>query len=216
MNTSIEFARNSRLLKKCRKNYTCIVVIYILTLIFFPLLTFFMVLATVYCPDAVMLFIDSIIVFPAALYCSWQASYRRRDLFVIITAAIVAVNQIVLHVLERFATGEYLRFFIFHSVEYCEKIHFVLLMIVLLTAALNMYTNLTYHKLEKADGFPNFSEIFFEQEKDRIQSGIKDPYRVRMEEKMKTASNTMSDVAATGEELEKYHREPTASDMDDV
>jgi hypothetical protein len=216
MDTSTEYARNSRLLKKCRKNYTVLVIIYFFSLIFFPLLTFFMMLASAGAPDTFMLIADSILVFPAAMYCAWQASYRRRDIFVIITAALIAVNQLILHVLQRYTKGVYLKYFTFHSVKYCAKIHLGVLIIILLACALNMYTNITYHKLEKADGFPNFSIIHFEQEKNSIQLGIKDPYRVIMEEKMKSASDTMADVTAVEGELEKYHRGHTPSGMDDV
>ena len=72
--------------------------------------------------------------------------------------------------------------------------HLVLLAIVGTAAVINLKINITYHKLEEADGFPQFNERFFDQEMDIKQYGIKDPYQQMIDDRKRTASDSMSDV----------------------
>ena len=64
-----------------------------------------------------------------------------------------------------------------------------------------MKTNIVFHKLEEADGYPHFNERFFEQNMNSIQFAIKDPYKEQFEKLKQTATNEMTELHIREEKL---------------
>ena len=83
-------------------------------------------------------------------------------------------------------------------------------------AVICLRANITYHYLEQQPGFPLFNERAEEQRFNKIQRGIKDEFQQEMERRMKTATDSMSDLGAASGELEKYVPEHKPSDMDSI
>jgi len=211
-----EFARNLGLLSKCNRTYKHLIVAYLLALAFFPVLSLFLMLGSVFADDTIFLTFESFIVYSIGMYCAWQAAYRKRDLFVIFTGAVAVINQIILSIFKHYANGEYLKYFKFDSIGYTTKIHMVLLIIILIIVFVNMKTNIVFHKLEEADGYPHFNERFFEQNMNSIQFAIKDPYKEQFEKLKQTATNEMTELHIREEKLCAHDDNYRNDYMDDV
>jgi hypothetical protein len=94
--------------------------------------------------------------------------------------------------------------------------HLVLLAIVSTAAVINLKINITYHKLEEADGFPQLNERFFEQEMDIRQYGIKNPYQQMIDDRKRTASDSMSDVTIPQNSPDGHIGETKQGSMDEL
>ena len=211
-----EYAHNRTLLNKCNKTYTKLIIAYLFALTFFPLLSFFLMLGSVFADDTIFLTFESFIVYSVGIYCAWQAAYRRRDLFVVFTGAIAILNQIILYVFKKYANGEYLKYFKFDSIGYTSRIHLFLLVIILLIAAVNMKTNYTFHKLEKEDNYPHFNERFFEQDMNSKQITIQDPYKQHFDKLKQAATDQMTELTLKNEKLDEHVDNYRNNYMDDV
>jgi len=150
---------------------------------------------------------------PLLGYLALRSFYSHKDITLILILAILGVVQLILFML---APLEPQGIFKFNIAGKCGWIHLVMTLIVGAMAVWNIRTNIAYHKLEAADGFPHFNERFFEQEMDIRGSAIKDPYQQQMEDRMRTASDAMSDVGSSGQELSKYTEVHTPSEMDSI
>ena len=212
-----EFARNRSLLNKCQKRYRRIIIAYGFSLIFFPLFSLFLMLGSVFSNDTIFLFFESLFVYSLTAFFAWKGAYRKRDFFVFLAIGTVALNQLALYLYHKFcATGEYLIYFKFDSVRYSTPIHLFLLAVFAVIGAVNIKTNIVLHMLEKADGYPHFSERYFEQDMTSRQLAIQDPYQRQFEELKRTASDSMSDLPAVSAELEKHTDDHRSDYMDDV
>ena len=211
-----EFAHNLTLLNKCKKTYFRLIIAYMFSLTFFPLLSFFLMLGSVFADDTIFLTFESVLVYSPAIYCAWQAAYRKRDLFVLFTGGLAVLNQLILSVFKKYANGEYLKYFKFDSIGYTSKIHLVLLAVILIIAAVNMKTNRTFHELEEADGYPHFNERFFDQNMNSKQIAIQDPYQQRFDSLKRTSSDHMSELPAPESKLDDHVDNYRNGYMDDV
>ncbi|MBR5682003.1 MAG: hypothetical protein IKW96_01805 [Ruminococcus sp.] len=211
-----EFAHNLTLLNKCNNNYKRLVIAYLFSLTFFPLLSFFLMLGSVFADDTIFLTFESMIVYSLAIYCAWQAAHNKRDLFVLFTGGLAVFNQILLIIFKRYANGEYLKYFKFDSVGYTSRIHLGLLLVILIIVTVNMKTNRTFHKLEEADGYPNFNERFFEQDMTSRQMKISDPYQEKFDALRKTASSEMTEIAVKDGTLAEHVDDYRNEYMNDV
>ena len=213
---SKEFAHNLTLLNKCKKTYHRLIIAYMFSLTFFPLLSLFLMLGSVFADDTIFLTFESFIVYSPAIYFAWKAVYQRRDLFVLLTGGTAVLNQLILSIFKHFANGEYLKYFKFDSIGYTSRIHLVLLAIILLIAAINMKTNRTFHELEEADGYPQFNERFFDQNMDSKQMAIQDPYQQRFDSLKRTSSDHMSELPVPESKLDDHVADHRNGYMDDV
>ena len=102
-------------------------------------------------------------------------------------------NQLLLSFLSPYENKLFYDFNIFGKFS---VMHLVMLAIVGTAAVINLKINITYHKLEASDGFPQFNERFFEQEMDIRQGRIKDPYQQMIDDRRRTASDTMTDIGS--------------------
>jgi hypothetical protein len=79
-----------------------------------------------------------------------------------------------------------------------------------------MKINIQYHKLEECEGFPHFNERFFEQEMDKKQSEIKDPYQDKMDKRSRYSSNEMTDVDFDDHKYQEYPKNEGSDTMDSI
>lgn len=90
----------------------------------------------------------------------------------------------------------------------------------LLTAAIalmvfTLLINKRMSWLREQPGYPYFSEIAFEQEKDRIQRDIKDPYQQYLEKTVRNSSGEMEMLSAGGQ-MSPAREMSTGGAMEDV
>ncbi|MBO4523985.1 MAG: hypothetical protein J5723_04795 [Ruminococcus sp.] len=211
-----EMAHNLTLLNKCNKTYKRIIIAYLFSLTFFPLLSFFLMLGSVFADDTIFLTFESFVVYSLAIYCAWQAAYKKRDLFVLFTGGLAVLNQVILTIFKHYANGEYLKYFKFDSVGYTNRIHLAVLLIILIITAINMKTNIIFHKLEEADGYPHFNERFFDQDMTSRQIKIRDPYQEKLDNLKKTASDQMTELTIGSTKLNAHEDNYRNEYMDDV
>ncbi len=204
-----EFAHNLAILNRCKKSYSIMGIVY-----FIPLIIYFIVsLVYGFLTGSFTAAIIALFECPLLGYLALRSFYSHKDITLILILAILGVVQLVLFML---APLEPQGIFKFNIAGKCGWIHLVMTLIVGAMAVWNIRTNIAYHKLEAADGFPHFNERFFEQEMDIRGSAIKDPYQQQMEDRMRTASDAMSDVGSSGQELSKYTEVHTPSEMDSI
>ena len=187
MMKSREFAHNLTLLNRCKRHYSVMGIVYLVPIAIYFLATFGYGMST----GSFTPFLIALIECPLLAFLAFRSFYSHRDLSLIIIFLTLTAVQLTLW---KLAPYEPQSLFKFNIISKCFWIHLIFALIIAAVAVFNIFTNITYHKLEAADGFPHFNERMFDQEMDRRQYGIKDPYQQQMEERMRTASDTMSDI----------------------
>lgn len=204
-----EFAHNLAILNRCKKSYSIMGIVY-----FIPLIIYFIVsLAYGFITGSFTASVIAVFECPLLGYLALRSFYSHKDITLILILAILGVVQLILFVV---APLEPQGIFKFNIAGKCGWLHLIMALIEGSLAVWNMVTNIAYHKLEAADGFPHFNERFFEQEMDIRGSAIKDPYQQKMEDRMRTASDAMNDAGASGQELSRYTEVHTPSEMDSI
>lgn len=184
---SQEFAHNRTLYNRVQKVRSKLIFFYIAPLAVYLPAAIFMGLISYVVAGA----LDALIVIPLAAYLAWKGCYRYHDFSLMALIGVLVINQLLLMFLSPYENKLFYDFNIFGKFSI---MHLVLLAIVGTAAVINLKINITYHKLEEADGFPQFNERFFDQEMDIKQYGIKDPYQQMIDDRKRTASDSMSDV----------------------
>ncbi|WP_294410038.1 hypothetical protein [uncultured Ruminococcus sp.] len=184
---SQEFAHNRTLYNRVQKVRSKLIFFYIAPLAVYLPAAIFMGLISYVVAGA----LDALIVIPLAAYLAWKGCYRYHDFSLMVLIGVLVINQLLLMFLSPYENKLFYDFNIFGKFSI---MHLVLLAIVGTAAVINLKINITYHKLEEADGFPQFNERFFDQEMDIKQYGIKDPYQQMIDDRKRTASDSMSDV----------------------
>ncbi|WP_028519487.1 hypothetical protein [Ruminococcus flavefaciens] len=204
-----EFAHNLAILNRCKKSYSIMGIVY-----FIPLIIYFIVsLAYGFITGSFTASVIAVFECPLLGYLALRSFYSHKDITLILILAILGVVQLILFVV---APLEPQGIFKFNIAGKCGWLHLIMALIEGSLAVWNMVTNIAYHKLEEADGFPHFNERFFEQEMDIRGSAIKDPYQQKLEDRMRTASDAMNDAGASGQELSRYTEVHTPSEMDSI
>ena len=184
---SQEFAHNRTLYNRVQKVRSKLIFFYIAPLAVYLPAAIFMGLISYVVAGA----LDALIVIPLAAYLAWKGCYRYHDFSLMALIGVLVINQLLLMFLSPYENKLFYDFNIFGKFSI---MHLVLLAIVGTAAVINLKINITYHKLEEADGFPQFNERFFDQEMDIKQYGIKDPYQQMIDDRKRSASDSMSDV----------------------
>ena len=186
-NKAEEFAHNKTIYNRVQKIRSRLIIFYIAPLaVYLPAAVFMGIISYVVAGA-----LDAVIVIPLAAYFAWRGCYNYHDFSLILLIGLLVFNQLLLGFLSPYENRLFYDFNIFGKFS---LMHIVLLAIVVTAAVINLKINVDYHKLEEADGFPQFNMRFFEQEMDIIQSGIKDPYQQMMDDRKRNASDSMADI----------------------
>ena len=185
---AIEFAHNLTLLNRVNRIRSLLIIFYFAPLIVYIPVAIFMGFIT----NVTAASVDAVFIVPIVGYCAFQACYRYRDIMAILVIAILGANQFLLWVISPY---ENKLFHDFRVLTKCFWIHLVMFIIVGIAAVINLKINMTYHKLETCDGFPHFNERFFDQEMDRHQYDIKDPYQEKIDSLKRSNPNEMSEIS---------------------
>lgn len=204
-----EFAHNRTMMNKIKKIRSLLIFLYFPPMIIYIPTAIFMGFIT----NISVAGLDAAIVIPIVGYCAFQACYRYRDFMAILVVCILIVNQLLLMFLSPYENNLFHKFDIFHK---CSIVHFILLVICTVAAVINMKINLNYHKLETCDGFPHFNERFFDQEMDKKQSEIKDPYQDKIDRNKKYSSDAMTDILLNENNLNEYDHSNEKNTMDSI
>lgn len=186
---SQEFAHNRTLYNRVQKVRSRLLVFYIAPLAVYLLAAVFMGLISYVVTAA----LDALIIVPLAAYLAWKGCYKYHDFSLMALLMMLIGNQLLLSFLSPYENKLFYDFNIFGKFS---VMHLVMLAIVGTAAVINLKINITYHKLEASDGFPQFNERFFEQEMDIRQGRIKDPYQQMIDDRRRTASDTMTDIGS--------------------
>lgn len=182
-----EFAHNRTVYNRVQKVRSRLIFFYIAPLAVYLPAAIFMGIISYVVAGA----LDAVIFVPLAAYFAWKGCYRYHDFSLMLLIGLLVGNQLLLSFLSPYENKLFYDFDIFGKFS---MMHLVLLIVCGTAAVINLKINIDYHKLEEADGFPQFSERFFEQEMDIRQGKIKDPYQQMIDDRKRTASDTMSDV----------------------
>lgn len=204
-----DFAHNRTMMNRINKIRSLLFFMYFPPMIVYVPVAFFMGFIT----NVSVAGLDALIVIPFVAYCAFQACYRYRDFMAILVIAALIVNQLLLMFLSPYENSMFHKFEIFHK---CSIIHFVLLAICGTAAVINLKTNIRYHKLEECEGFPHFNERFFDQEMDRQQSKIKDPYQDKMDTRIRHSSDEMTDIDFGDRKYQEYPKNNGSDTMDSI
>ena len=206
---SQEFAHNRTLYNRVQKVRSKLIIFYIAPLAVYLPAAIFMGIISYVVAGA----LDAVIVIPIAAYLAWRGCYNYHDFSLVALIGVLVINQLLLMFLSPYENKLFYDFNIFGKFSI---MHFVLLAIVGTAAVINLKINITYHKLEEADGFPQFNERFFEQEMDIRQGKIKDPYQQMIDDRKRTASDSMSDVTIPQNSPDGYTENKKPSTMDEI
>ncbi|MDD7517641.1 hypothetical protein [Ruminococcus flavefaciens] len=203
-----EFAHNRTVYNRIQKLRSLLVIFYFAPLAVYLPVAIFMGFITYVTVAAV----DAVILVALAGYLAWQGCYRYKDFSLILLLVVLVCNQLLLSFMSPY---ENVLLYKFNVLNKCALIHLILLIICGTAAIINLKINITYHKLEESDVFPHFNERFFDQEMDKRQYGIKDPYQLKMEKLQKNASSDMSDVSVA-DLKERSNSENNSGYMDGI
>lgn len=206
---SQEFAHNRTLYNRVQKVRSKLIFFYIAPLAVYLPAAIFMGLISYVVAGA----LDALIVIPLAAYLAWKGCYRYHDFSLMVLIGVLVINQLLLMFLSPYENKLFYDFNIFGKFSI---MHLVLLAIVGTAAVINLKINITYHKLEEADGFPQFNERFFDQEMDIKQYGIKDPYQQMIDDRKRTASDSMSDVVLPQSSPDGHIADAKQGSMDEL
>ncbi|WP_028514179.1 hypothetical protein [Ruminococcus flavefaciens] len=206
---SQEFAHNRTLYNRVQSIRSKLIFFYIAPLAVYLPAAIFMGLISYVVAGA----LDALIVVPIAAYLAWKGCYRYHDFSLMALIGVLVMNQLLLMFLSPYENKLFYDFNIFGKFS---MIHLVLLAIVGTAAVINLKINVTYHKLEEADGFPQFNERFFDQEMDIRQYGIKNPYQQMIDDRKRTASDSMSDVTIPQNSPDDHIGETKQDSMDEL
>jgi len=204
-----EFAHNRTLMNHVSKVRSMLFFIYFLPMAIYVPTAFFMGFIT----NISVAGLDALIIIPITAYCAWQACYNYRDFMALLVIIILSVNQLLLIFLSPYENSMFHKFNIFHK---CSIIHMILLVICGVAAFINLKINVQYHKLEESDGFPQFNERFFDQEMDKRQSEIKDPYQDKIDRNSKYSSDSMTDIDFDDKKYTEYPKKDDSDTMDSI
>ena len=204
-----EFAHNRTMMNKIKKIRSFLIFLYFPPMIIYIPTAFFMGFIT----NISVAGLDAAIIIPIVGYCAFQACYRYRDFTAILVIAILLINQLLLMFLSPYENSLFHHFDIFHK---CSIVHFILLLICSIAAIINLKINVQYHKLESCDGFPHFNERFFDQEMDKQQSKIKDPYQDKIDRNKKYSSDAMTDIDLDTAKYNEYPKSEGSGTMDSL
>lgn len=204
-----EFAHNRTVMNRINKLRSLLIFLYFPPMIVYIPTAFFMGFIT----NISVAGLDALIVIPIVAYCAFQACYRYRDFMAILVIAILFTNQLLLGFLSPYENSMFHKFEIFHK---CAMIHMILLIICGSAAIINMKINVQYHKLEECDGFPHFNERFFDQEMDKQQSKIQDPYKYKKDMRSRHSSDEMTDVDFGDHKYQEYPKSEGSNTMDSI
>lgn len=218
--TGEEFSKNLVALKKCRKVYAVVFFTYLVAGLFFVLYSFISITSTswdwlfyelevgLFSTVVFMLIIDSVIIAPLAFFLAYRGCMKQHDLCAALAPVVVAANYALMIVLK-------VRHFFDHIPPAFVVVSVYSLLCIAVSVA-NIRANVKYHWLEQQEGFPQFSERFYEQQEDKFQRGIMDQYEQEVSRLKKTSADAMTDVGSSGKSLEKYEYEHKPSSMDEL
>ncbi len=222
MDLNQEFSRNHAMLIRCNKIYKFSFYFFIASSILVLLFSVFesvggipdytirvrLAEAQPITPVILFFFLDAVLLAPVSAYLGYRATILHHDLSAIAIAIVHGLHLVLITLLK------VKHWFDVYTLPYYV---FAVFSAALITAALiTLRNNVKFHWLEEQVGYPYFNERALDQEFDRRQMEIKSPYQLEMERRMKTATDSMTDLGSTSETLEKYEHQHVESEMDDI
>ncbi|SHM67241.1 hypothetical protein [Ruminococcus flavefaciens] len=162
MNYEQECSHNRMMLKRCKRFYNIASVFYILVygLSIFTS-AYFMILAMFDLVYVKLIFLNA-----GILATGFIGVYQKKDIFSIAASALAIIDL------------------------FCSRFAALFTPIVIILSVLSIIVNRKYNWLTQQDGFPYFNTRFRDQELDRVQWNIKDPYQQNYEEIKKRSNNS--------------------------
>ncbi|HAE52857.1 MAG TPA: hypothetical protein DCG30_06350 [Ruminococcus sp.] len=214
-----EIIKNAVRMKNCKKIWGCVFYTYLIGGILMILYSFlsitgvswdwlFILVGTdTLAPIAMFMILDSLVSAPLGFFLALKGSYGHSDLCVFLAPALNMANLIFMIIMKS------------HHVFDVNPVPFIVCvtysLACIITSSFNIYANITYRKLEKARGFPHFSERFVEREEARNMKERMKEYKDTHKSNKKIVSD-MDDISPVNQEIEKYQEVHNPSIMDDI
>ena len=195
------YVRHLTTLRSCRKKYTIIFFYSIASSIMLLLYGFLNLVSispdmyilkmtennsNLLSPNYFVLFIDSLIVAPLALYFGLRVSISQHDLSALLNILLLTSNLILFFVNRDWD--------FFHRVPITFAFYALFCVTGIFFSMLGLKTNFRYHWLEEQDGFPHFSEHLAEYEMYGRNWDKYNPYITESERRSKTAQDHMDEL----------------------
>ena len=201
MSDTTKFAKYAEIMKKCRKVYNIVPIVYIVFGVFYFLVSFMFLIVTNL--GAYFVFIDSLIFLPFVCYLGFRGAYCRHDLAALAVPVISFLNLAILGYGAKHLAGKSYGIAAMNVPRFSLYIWLIFFMASSFIAYINIKANNNFRFLEKQVGFPLFNERAEEQRVDKIRREIKDPFQVEYDKRMRTASTKMDSIAPSEPDIFK-------------
>lgn len=188
MNTYDEMTHNATLMKRCRRIYNTVSIIYAGICIPYALSQLFMLILSVSCDQLYLLF-DGVIFKSALLFFGYMGCYTKKTKYALFAVGVITFNILINAAVNMASYFDYL-------VGAFLDVNSLIFAAVIALAFITALTNRKYHYLEEQFGFPYFNERIEENNLDRIQNSIKSEYQQKYEYLTRKNPHDMQDVSS--------------------
>jgi predicted membrane protein len=157
-----ECSHNRMMLKRCKKFYNAASVFYLVVYGFSIFTSVYFMILALFDPVYLKLIFINI----GILAAGFLSTYLKNDILPAAASALALIDL------------------------FCSRFAPVFTPLVIIFSVLTIMVNRKYKWLEQQDGFPYFNTRFRDQELDRVQWNIKDPYQQNYEEIKKRYNNS--------------------------
>lgn len=194
MDTYDEMRHNAASLKRCRRIYNTVSLIYASICLVYAAASLFMIILTV-SDDVLFLFFDGIIFKILLFVCGYLGCYKHQNKFTVYAIITSAINSFAAPI-------------IFNQVIFVACI---------ITSALTIIANHKYKFLSQQLGFPYFNQRYEEYKLDATQNNIKSTFQQNYERRQKNSSDSMGDfIDANISQDNGENDKPSSYEMEDI
>lgn len=170
MDTYDEMRHNAASLKRCRRIYNTVSLIYASICLIYAAASLFMIILTV-SDNVLFLFYDGIIFKILLFVCGYLGCYKHQNKFAVYAIITCAINSFAAPII----TNE------------------IIFPVCMAMSVLTMIANRKYKFLSQQLGFPYFNQRYEEYKLDATQNNIKSTFQQNYERRQKNSSDSMGD-----------------------
>ncbi len=178
-----EMRHNAVSLKRCRRIYNTVSLIYAAVCMVYAASQLFMMILTI-SNDVFFLLFDGIIFKILLFVFGYLGCYKHQNKFVVLAIATSAVNNLI----SQFGSSYFDKFF----GAYFNVNHAIFVACIVMSV-LTIIANRKYEFLSQQLGFPYFNQRYEEYKLDATQNNIKSTFQQNYERRQKTSSDSMDD-----------------------
>lgn len=207
MDTYDEMAKNAVALRKCRKIYNTVSIIYAVICLTYAASQLFMLILTV-SNDALYLFFDGIIFKLTLFVFGYLGCYKHQNKFAVLAIITSALNIFI----SKFGSSYFDKF-----IGAYIEVNPLIFVVCIIMSVLTFIANRKYEFLSQQFGFPYFNQRHEEHKLDKIQNNIKSEFQQNYERRQKTSSDNMDDLINANVSNDNGDKDkPSSYEMEDI